>query len=131
MDFSGSCFFAEDVPNSNFPHFIVIISKASPDNQALLVPISSIKPNKYYDNACVLNEKDIVADNEKNVLHKPSFIRYQWAQEIDIKSIIDKKFNGIYHYQCKVSKDVLLRIQKGAKKSKELVPYFKKYFDFF
>lgn len=131
MDFNGICFLADDVPNSGYPHFIVIISKTSLENKVLLVPISSIKPNKYYDNACVLDENDIIADDEKSVLSKPSFIRYQWAQESDIKSIVDKKFSGMYRYKCKITNNILLKIQDGARKSKELAPYLKKYFIFF
>jgi hypothetical protein len=132
MDFNGTCFLADDVPlNSTIPHFIVIFSKTLPNNKVLLVPISSIKPDKYYDKACVLNENDIIDENGKSILSKPSFVRYQWAQESDIRSIMDKKFNGMYRYQCKIANSVLLKIQDGAKKSKELKPYLKKYFDFF
>ncbi|MDR2100116.1 MAG: hypothetical protein LBP40_04725 [Campylobacteraceae bacterium] len=143
MDFNGCCFFASDEPNVNFPHFIVIISSSNPEGNALLVPISSIKfeatgaykykgkPCKYYDDACVLEQTDIVTDNEEQVLNKPSFMRYEWAKEINVNTVLIKKFSKIYDYKCKISQNVLGKIQNGAKNSKELKPAYKKYFEYF
>jgi hypothetical protein len=130
VDFDGLCFHADDIPNVGFPHFIVIISKTV-QGKALLVPISSIKDGKYYDKACELNKNDIIDEGGRHILSKPSFVRYQWAQEVNIALITANKFDGKYQYQCKVSNDILLKIQNGAKKSKELEARFRKYFEFF
>lgn len=141
--FKGQCFFAGDVPNSQFPHFIVLISDKDPQNRILFIPLSSIKfsstanyeykgkPCKYYDDACVFEEEDIFDQKGKPVLTKPSFARYEWAEEIQINEVWNKKLSGIYKYKTKLSPEQLKRIQDGAKKSKELKPYFKKFFDYF
>lgn len=141
--FKGQCFFADDVPNPLFPHFIVLISDKDPQNKILLIPLSSIKflpkanfkykgkPCKYYDEACVFEEKEILDSKGNPVLTKPSFARYEWAEEIQVNDVWKKKFSGIYKYKAKLSAEQLKRIQDGAKKSKELKPYLKKFFDYF
>jgi hypothetical protein len=124
VNFKGFCFFAP-VPTPDIPHFIIIISETSPQGKALLVPISSIKNNKYYDKSCELNKNDIA------VLSKPSYIRYEKATEIEVNNITVNIFSKKYQHQCKISDTVLLRIQNGAKKSNEFAPVYKKYFDLF
>lgn len=143
MPLKGVCFYGGDVPNANSPHFIVIISDRAPDNKVLLVPISSIKfnassnfqykgiPCKYYDDACVFDGTEIIADNGRPVLTKPSFARYEWALEVDAGLIFGKQLEGIYQYKCNVSETVLKRLQEGAKISQEIKPYFAKYFAYF
>jgi hypothetical protein len=89
------------------------------------------KPCKYYDNSCVFEESEIVDDKGKPLLSKPSFIRYEWATEILDVDIFKKRFEKIYTYKCKLTEVNLLKIQDGAKKSKEIKPIFKKYFSYF
>ena len=47
------------------------------------------------------------------------------------KDILSKQFSDKYRYKCKISDDLLKRIQNGAKTSQELELRFQKYFDFF
>lgn len=143
MDLKGVCFHGGDVPNCDFPHFIVLISDQNPEGKVLLVPISSIKfnasskyyykdiPCKYYDDSCVFEGTEIKDDDGSFVLSKPSFARYEWANEVSASLVLQKQLQGIYKYKCKVSEEVLLRLQQGARKSKELRPYFAKYFEYF
>lgn len=136
------CFHAEDVPAFGFPHFIVLISDACED-KALVIPISSIKFSgnakykyknkscKYYDDACVFDGTELSDDNGRAILTKPSFARYEWALEIDKTEIFKKQLDKVYSYKGYVTPQVLKALQDGAKKSKELKPYFNKYFPFF
>jgi hypothetical protein len=141
MNLKGYCFFAKDCPEG-CSHVIVIISQDENKN-LLLIPISSIKflPTGkhqyknasciYYDAACTFNGDEIKNENGSPIINRPSFARYQWAQETDSKKIISKQLLEIYQYRCRVTDSVLRNLQKGAKLSEELPPIFYKYFPFF
>jgi hypothetical protein len=143
MTLKGFCFFAEDCPKAGFPHVVVVISSENENGKSLLVPISSIKflstgqykykniSCKYYDEACVFDGNEIVDEKGRHVLNKPSFARYQWAQEVGSREIIFKQLSKIYRYRCKVTDVVMKKMQNGAKLSEELIPIFDKYFDLF
>jgi hypothetical protein len=124
------CLFFSDIPNKEHPHFAVIVFEL--DNQILIIPISSIKFKKngkmsydnqkckYYDSSCVITEKDI-----PEVITKPSFVRYQWAQLIKSSDILKKQSTHNFKYKCVVSDELLVRILNGAIISKELSEQFK------
>ena len=136
MEYKGYCLWADDVPNPQAPHYIVITSAANDDDMVMVVAISSIKYKsdgtaKYYDKACVLSVEDIIDSRGRQILTKPSFIRYEYALDMRTKDILSKQFADRYKYKCKISDELLQRIQNGAKISQELEPRFKKYFDFF
>jgi hypothetical protein len=136
MDYKGYCLWANDVPSSDAPHYIVITSSSDPHNMVMVVVISSIKyksdgTEKYHDKSCLLSVDDIVDDTGKKILTKPSFIRYEYTVDMNSKTILDKQFSDTYRYKCKISDALLKRIQEGAKNSQELEPRFQKYFDFF
>lgn len=136
MNCKGYCLWASDVPNPEAPHFIVIISSENEDRKVLVVAISSIKfksdgTTKYYDKACVLSPEDITDEKGKQILSVPSYVRYEYAMEIASEDIMDKQLNRLYRYKCKVSEELLLKIQEGAKISLELEDRFKKYFSLF
>lgn len=136
MVYKGYCFWASNIPNPIAPHFIIITSDAMPDNFVMLVVVSSIKyrsdgTEKYYDKSCVLNVGDIIDNNGRNVITKPSFIRYCYTTEINASEIIKNQFKSVYKYKCKISNSLLKRIQDGAKVSPELEEHFKKYFNYF
>lgn len=136
MDYKGYCLWADDIPDTTAPHYIVIASSEDENGYVLVLAISSIKYRsdgspKYYDPACVLNAGDIVDDTGKNVITKPSFVRYQYAVEMLPQAIFAKQLGRCYRYQCKISAALLKRIQDGARISAELEPRFRKYFDLF
>lgn len=110
----------------------MIASDEMPDGKVLVLPISSIKPDKYHDKSCEF-DVDEIKDMEtgKNLLSKPSYVRYNAAVEVPSSVILNKQIRQIYKYKCKISDDVLVKIQEGAKISDEFVDYFKKYFDYF
>ena len=136
MDYKGYCLWADDVPSPEHPHYIVVTSSENEEGMCLLVAISSIKYGrdgspKYYDKACVIDVGDIVDSNGKDIIVKPSFIRYQYAQEKSIKSLMSYQFQNRYKYKCKISDQLLKRIQNGVLVSEEIEPRFKKYSDYF
>ena len=136
MDYKGYCLWADDVPNPEAPHYIVITSSANPNDMVMVVAISSIKyktdgAEKYHDKACLLSVGDIVDDKGRPIITKPSFIRYEYAIDVRTKDILSKQFGNKYRYKCKISEELLKRIQDGAKISEDLEPRFQKYFDFF
>ena len=136
MDYRGYCLWAPDSPSVDAPHFVVVSSSKNPQQQYLVVAISSIKYNdmgkaKYYDDACVLLEDDIKDEKGNNILSKPSFIRYQYALAMDVDELLKKQVIGGYKLKCKINDDVLRRIQEGAKISRELSPRLRAFFDYF
>lgn len=136
MDYRGYCLWAPDIPSVDAPHFVVVSSSKNPQQQYLVVAISSIKYNdmgkaKYYDDACVLSEDDIKDAEGNNILSKPSFIRYQYALAMDVDELLKKQVIGGYKLKCKINDDVLKRIQEGAKISRELSPRLRAFFDYF
>ena len=109
---------------------------ANPDDMVMVVAISSIKyktdgTEKYHDKACLLSVGDIVDDKGRTVITKPSFVRYEYTVDMKTKDILSKQFDDKYRYKCKISEELLKRIQDGAKISEDLEPRFQKYFDFF
>lgn len=136
MNYKGYCLWADDVPDEKAPHYIVISSDEDEDGNVLVLAISSIKYNidgtpKYYDKACPINIGDIIDCNGKNIITKPSFIRYQYAVELPSALILEKQLNNKYKYKSKISEELLKRIQDGSKISLELEPRLKKYFKYF
>lgn len=132
----GCCYWTDDIPSEEAPHYIIISSDTLSDGLVLVVAISSIKYNergekKFYDTACELSVDDIKTESGECVLTKASFVRYQYALELYEKDIIERTFSGRYQFKCRISDDLLKRIQDGAIKSRELSPrYKKKYFSF-
>lgn len=131
MNVKGYCLLAFDIPEPNNKHYIVIASDEMPDGKVLILPISSIKKDKYHDSSCEFEVDEIKNEEGKNLLSKPSYIRYNEAREVSSAIILSKQIQHIYKYKCKISNDILHKIQEGAKQSDEFAEYFKKYFDYF
>lgn len=131
MNVKGYCLWAYDIPEPKNPHYIVIASDEMPDGKVLILPISSIKENKYHDKACEFDIEEIKDSENTNLLSKKSYIRYNEAREISSSVILSKQIKNIYQYKCKLSPENLQKIQTGAKISEELPQYFQKYFEFF
>lgn len=139
MNIKGACYFSK----LHNEHIIVIISDTDEYNKALIVPLSSIKfikdgKSMYnnlkcspYDTACTLDIGDIVSDKNINVITKPTYALYKRAEEIDINLINTSQWKGALEYRCMVSREILEKLQNGAKVSDYLQERFYKYFDFF
>lgn len=136
MNYKGYCLWASDVPNPSAPHYIVIISDKDPENKYLVVAVSSIKYKedatpKYYDPACVLSVDDIVNENGQKVLSKASFVRYEYSVALNANDLFMKQIFSVYQYKCKISDQLLQKIQYGATVSRELPARFKRFFEYF
>lgn len=129
MELIGTLFRA-DIPNINSPHFVIITFAIDDNKRIFLVPISSIKfvklggncefqgkKCKYYDSACVITNQDI-----PDIITKPSFARYQYA-----KIIAYDDLDSSFQQKGKVSEELILRLQNGAKNSKELPGIYKNF----
>ncbi len=136
VNYKGYCLWADDIPDPLAPHYIVVTSDSNPEGLMLVCVISSIKykPDgtpKYHDTACLIHPGEITDESGRSIITKPSFVRYQYACEMESNDILLKQLSGKYKYKCKISDALLKRIQDGAKISLELEPRFKKYFDYF
>lgn len=136
VNYKGYCLWADDVPDPLAPHYIVITSDLNPAGLVLVCAISSVKYKldgtaKYHDTACLIHPGDILDEQGRSVITKPSFVRYQYACEMESNELLLKQLAGKYKYKCKISDELLKRIQDGAKISVELEPRFRKYFDYF
>ena len=89
--------------------------------------INSVKANLI----STIENTYIVDENGKNIITKPSFVRYQYTTELNVDTLLMKQVSSIYKYKTKISDELLKRIQLGAQKSLELEPRWKKYFNLF
>lgn len=127
MKYTSRCFFAKGVPTDGYSHLIIVAIDNG--NDVILAPISSIKPNKYYDKACEINPEDMpISNNGRSTLTKRSFVRYQWIFRTSHKEIENKQNKGIYEIRCRVSSDLVEKIRQGALISEEIEPIYKNFF---
>lgn len=118
-----SSFLREDA--SSKMHLKIVITDPDPDNIVLVVSVSTIYNGIFYDNTCELFPGD------HSFIKNPSYVSYQYAMELDSVKILNEKFKGYIIQKEDISLELLHRIQRGARLSKFLPLYFKKYFDFF
>jgi len=134
----GRCYFDRDAANGNVEgHVVIVISDINYESKYLLVPISSIhfdpagkysydgKPCFRYDPSCTFS------GDEFRGINRPSFVAYQYAKELSDDEVSEKNLSSILDYRDEVSKEVLAKLQKGAKISDDLEERFQKFFDFF
>lgn len=100
-------------------HRCFVISECGSDDKHLAVNISGIGNRQFYDKSCILMPSDLTG-----YIYKASFIYYEMANELPHNLDINCE-------KIEISKEVLLKIQDGAKKSKHLPRKFKRYFDLF
>ena len=146
MDYKGYCFWAKDVIHGNQPHYIIIMSPKNSEGKYMIVAMSSIKykplgtkssylhDGKYcspYDTACPLEIGCIKDDNGKVIPIKNSYIYYKDAFKLTENELLLKQTMYRYEYRCKISDDLLKKIQKGAKETLDLPKHFEEYFTLF
>lgn len=107
------------------PHLQFIISDPDPDDYVLVVNSTTYYNTGREDKSCLLNHGD-----HKKIKHL-SYIAYNWAEEVNITELLNDKLKRIIDFQDNLSKEVLIRIQEGAKESKRLPKRFKKYWQYF
>jgi hypothetical protein len=113
------------VNNTDRKHLRIVISDPDVDGNVLIVSLSSIKPHRYHDPSCVLEQ-----ENHSFIKHL-SYINYKFAEEMICAEIVNDRFKGRVILKENVSDEVLERIQNGAKISLDLPEYFSKFFEHF
>lgn len=81
------------IPVNDIPHLFIVMNDPCSDGLCLLAMVSSIKPKKFHDTACVLKQGD------HEFVKKDSFIVYRIAETtsaLHISNMVGKKF-----YTCK------------------------------
>jgi len=76
-------------PFNDVYHLHAIMNDPCPQGLCLVINISSIKPDKYHDSACVL------AVGEHKLITRASFVYYKMANTSSashIKSMVEKKY---------------------------------------
>lgn len=106
-------------------HLRIVISNMAINGRALTIPISTIH-NQRYDNSCILKkgEHEFLTEEE-------SYAFYAKAEAICQKDIDElERMGKLIEYE-NVSKELLKRLQEGAKKSDFLPKCMELYFDEF
>jgi len=106
-------------------HLKIVISDPDPEDMVLVVSVSTIRKGVPHDTSCELH----VAEHP--FIKDPSYISYYYAMELSSVKILQEKFKGLIVLKEDVSVDLLKRIQEGARYSKFLPKYLRKFFDFF
>lgn len=111
----GDCFLI-DVPNS-LPHFFFIISKPDrfPADPVVLVPMTSVTPDKNIDPACTL------APGDHRCCVKASFIDYRRAVKLSAERLEELVYDGVARSRPPgATPDLLNRMRDGAEESEFL-----------
>ncbi len=123
MNMKGYSFLLNDDSNSH--HLYFVISDPDPDNNVLLVNMTTIYSGVYHDSSCELNRSD------HPFVQHPSYITYKDAREVQQEIILNNVMKHVYIRQEDASIGLLSKIQRGAVSSDFLPEKFIKYFDFF
>ncbi len=132
-NYEGYCFFYKSIPEVEGAHLIIVISKpveiAKDTYKSMAVIICSIKDseNFYYDDNCILFTNDIFDKNNREILNRTSYIRYDSTFELENSEFIYLKKHDKLEYRCKVTPQVLNSLKCGAIDTIELKPECKKY----
>ncbi len=110
------------VPSGSKNHLYVIVTDSCAENRQLLVNVSTIYPETYYDNTCVIEA------GEHPFIKHSSYIVYRQAR-IDRTEHLIKCVNGwVFRPSQPVSDDLLERISKGFLSSHHVSRLIKNYF---
>lgn len=111
--------------NDSIKHLSFIISDPDPDHNVMVVNLTTYYSTGREDESCILDIGD-----HSFIKHK-SYIAYRYAKELNYVKLLDERFKGHIIFKEDISEEVLIKIQKGAKKSKLLPLMFEKYFKYF
>lgn len=120
----GKTFLDEPLPKIFTRHLRIIISNPNEDNEFLTVPVDTFKSD-FQDKSCIIEQGE-----HQFITHK-SFVNYKYAKVISFAKIFNGLQQGIFIKKEDVSAELLLKIQNGAKKSRNLSNEFKIWFDLF
>jgi hypothetical protein len=95
-------------PYNEVPHLFVVMNDPCKDGLCLLVMVTSIKPNKHYYSACILD----VGDHP--FLRHPSHVLYRMAEPVRMTHIV--KMVDLHYYTPKDDLDasIFSRVAGGV-----------------
>lgn len=96
------------------PHLHVLVHKVQRDDVWLLVPISSVKPNRYVDRACILEA------GEHPYLTHQSYAAYIKMYEVRTMHIMAMVTKGSYFSKAPFTKSIFDRLVNGLFASDEV-----------
>jgi hypothetical protein len=92
------------------------------DDTVLTVGMTTFHGTGREDTSCILEPGDHPAVKQK------SYIRYDKACAINYRGLLEERFRGLITMNDDLKKEVILRIQEGARKSPALPRKFVKFF---
>lgn len=101
------------VPVNELPHLTVLMNDPCADSKCLMVNVTSIKPGRFYDKACVLTVGD------HSFIKQPSYMLYRMAEccpSVRIGRLVDLNY---YIKRDDVDPAVFARISAGIYASDE------------
>lgn len=118
-------FVTKSINNRAISHLFIVISDPNPNDEVLVVNVSTLRNPAKADPACIVNA------GEHSAIKDKSFIFYYFAEKMTTKWIADKCRNNIYEMSEEISDSLLVKIQDGAKRSMFLKQEFKRFFSYF
>lgn len=112
----GECYYHNGINH-------IVIASAKKDNKFLILSITSGN----FDKSCQIEPNELIDNNNQEILNHTSYICYKYAFEFESYKTYEK-FRKEYEYRCKITPELLKKIQEGARKSQYLQYKFKKYF---
>lgn len=116
--------FLDEPTGQDKRHLNIVITDANSENEYLVVPVDSLKFD-FQDRSCVLHPGD------HSFIQHESFVNYKYARVISYIQLFNGLNKGLFIRKEDIAEDVLLRIQEGAKKTKNLKTEFKVWFELF
>ena len=116
--------FLDEPTDTNVRHLNIVITDANSENEYLAVPVDTLKYD-FQDRSCVLYPGDHA------FIHHESFVNYKYARVISFQQLFNGINKGLFIRKEDISEDVLIRIQEGARKTRNLKTELKVWFDLF
>ena len=116
--------FLDEPSGQNKRHLCIVITDANSENEYLVVPVDTLKFD-FQDKSCVLHVGD------HSFIKQESFVNYRFAKVISFTQLYNGLQHGFFIRKEDVSDEVLARIQKGARETKNLKTEIKDWFELF
>ena len=116
--------FLDEPTGQNKRHLNIVITEANSENEYLVVPVDTLRFD-FQDRSCILHAGD------HSFIKHDSFVNYKYARVISYVQLFNGLNKGLFIRKEDISEEVLIRIQNGARKTKNLKTELKVWFDLF
>lgn len=124
----GTCFLLRTGgtdDNPDYHLFIQLTLPSGPDNEVLIVTVSSVKDGLPFDETCCLDIGDL------EFVTRPSYIRFAKTRLVKIEALTNlARQNKLVMKQYSASEQLLRRIRRGFRDSLDVPPVFKTILEF-